>query len=312
MPSKLIKRYAINQSPFYKLRNRRKLAALLGMKLSDLESIAAGDENYRIWPLENETGKTRIIEEPKQHTKLLHIRIFNLLSRIETPDYLHSGVKTKSYITNAKAHLDGDRLITLDVRKFFPSTKGWHVFHFFTSTMKCSRDVAGLLVKLTTVNGHLPTGSCISQSLAFWAHIEMFDEIQAVAIKNNLVFTVYVDDLTISGRKATKRVLHEIRTILASRALKSHPKKESVYMGNEARSVTGSIICDNQLRLPNAKHKRIHEELLELSTIDDRELKLERQKRVIGKLVAAIQSDSTMKPQLERLLADRKSLSMNC
>jgi len=126
-----LKRYPINQSPLYKLRNRRKLASIFNLKISDLEALVKRNDNYRIFRIGKETKKTRTVEVPKPKLDRLHHRLFVLLSRIEPPDYLHSGVKGRSYVTNAKSHLHAHELAKVDIVQFFPSTKGWHVFNFF-------------------------------------------------------------------------------------------------------------------------------------------------------------------------------------
>ena len=161
-------RYVLNQSPLYKLRSRKKLASILRTQLNELEKLAKQDDNYRIFNIHKDKGKPREINEPKPQLRRIQHRLFSLLRRISVPDYLHSGSKGKSYISNAEAHVGHTALIKLDITKFFPSTKYWHTVDFFKNTMKCSPDVAGLLTNLLTCNGHIPTGSSISQFIGWY------------------------------------------------------------------------------------------------------------------------------------------------
>jgi len=128
-----------------------------------LVGLVSRDDNYRVFEIGKNLGRARTVEHPKPHIHRFHQRVFTLLSRIEPPLYLHSGVKGRSYITNAKAHRGCSRLVTLDIEAFYPSTRRWHVFEFFNDTMKCSPDVADIMASLLTYEDHVPTGRAASQ-----------------------------------------------------------------------------------------------------------------------------------------------------
>lgn len=300
--------YSIDQSPLYKLQTRRKLASLFDLSVNELENLVKRPDNYRVFTIGKDKGKPRQVEEPKPRLERIHRRLFNLLRKIEPPEYLHSGIKGKSYITNAIAHVGSDTLITLDIQKFFPSTLGWHVFEFFHSVLHCSRDVAGLLTKISTCHNHVPTGSCLSQVIAFYAHYEMFEEIYALTSSRGLTMTCYVDDLAISGKNANKAVLHEIKGILNKRGLKSHPKKESVFRSGVPKEITGSIVVDDGLKLPNRKHQQIHDEIISISKLDDSKEKLVLLNITMGRLIAASQSDSGLSRHTRSILGEKNRL----
>ena len=113
-------------------------------------------------------------------------------------------------------------VIKIDVKKFFPSVTRAAIFNFFEGPMKCRRDVAGLLAELLTFDAHLPTGSAASPIIAFYAFKPMFCEIELLAKATGLKMTCYVDDVTLSGPRAIKRTVFEIRKIISRHGLKSH------------------------------------------------------------------------------------------
>jgi len=303
------KRYLLDQSPIYKLKSRRQLAALFDMPLNDLERLAKRPDNYRIFTIGKDKGKSRKVEAPKARLERVHLRLFHLLTRIQPPSYLHSGVKGRSYISNAKAHIGSSRLISLDIRKFFPSTLGWHVFEFFHEVMHCSKDVAGLLTALSTVENHVPTGSCLSQTIAFYAHYRMFEEICALTESLGLTMTCYVDDIAISGEKANRAALYKVRGVLRKRGLESPRKKEHVYDTGHPKVVTGSIVVNQGLRLPNRKHKNIHEESERILKLDDSDEKVKLLEVAIGRAVAGSQSDPALSQRVTALLQEKKRLT---
>jgi len=159
--------YPLNQCPLFKLKSKKKLADILGMSVQEIESLVKREDNYRVFFINKANGKPRKIEEPKPHLERIHRRLFNLLSRIKAPEYLHSGVVNRSYISNAAAHLNADTALTLDIEGFFPSTLGWHVFEFFELVMQCSRDVSGLITRLSTVAGTCQLEAALVRSWRF-------------------------------------------------------------------------------------------------------------------------------------------------
>src|ERR1035441_430581 len=104
------KSHPIEQSSLYRLSTKKKLASLLQVNLPTLLTLVRGD-NYRTFTIQNESGKERIVEEPLGNLKQLQSRLHKLLQRIQPPPYLHSGVKGRSYVSNAREHLGGGRVL---------------------------------------------------------------------------------------------------------------------------------------------------------------------------------------------------------
>jgi len=122
----------------------------------------AGDCNFRHFESRKNQNKPRQIQEPKRRLQQVHKRISRLLTRVSVPQYLHSAVRGKSYISNAAAHDPAASTIKIDIKKFYPSVPRVAIYAFFHKTMKCRADVAGLLADLLTYKAHLPTGSSAS------------------------------------------------------------------------------------------------------------------------------------------------------
>ena len=250
-------RYSFDQSPFYKLRSKARLASILKISLSELKAqFQTVDDDYFEFDLANSNGKKRHIEEPKPRLKRIHKRIENLLNRIFPPDYLFCPVKGRSYVSNANQHVDSKEISVLDIKKYFPSTSAGRVFQFFHEEMECDRDVAGTLMTLCTLNGHLPTGSPLSPLLSFLAHKRMWDRIAEMVKEGGCRLTVYIDDLTVSGKKVPGNLVWEVKKEIKNTGLLYH--KEKSYRGNRAREVTGVIIKDGELRVPNRQHLKAH------------------------------------------------------
>ena len=260
-----MKRHPLDQSQLYKVTSPAELAKRLGIELAEIEELANRGDNYKRFKVGKK--KKRAVQEPKDRLKKAHLKVTRWLSRIETPDYLHSAIRGRSYITNAQAHSADTNLVKVDIRSFFQNVGTHAVYLFFAHTMKCRKDVAMLLAKLLTVDGHLPTGSSVSPILSYFAHKRMFDEVCDLADCLGLRFTVYVDDMCLSGNKAVRATLFRVRGIIARHGLQSH--KCRFFPAGVPRVVTGNALTLGGVRLPHRRHLKIKEAFDELHRMED-------------------------------------------
>lgn len=251
------KAYPLNQSPFYKLRNKRRLSKILGIDESELKSISAkADELYSEFEVAKKGGGRRGVENPCRQLKLVQARIARLLGRIRPPDYLFCPVKGRCYVSNAAEHR-GQRVVRcLDVKKYFPSTSSKRVFWFFNKVMRCDRDIAAILTRISTYRRHLPTGSPLSPILAYFAHIDVWESISQICEREGYTLTVYIDDVTISGRSVSSAVIWEIKRAIHRAGLRYHKEKKFVDVPAE---VTGVILDGDMLSPPNRQLKKLDE-----------------------------------------------------
>ncbi|NNG42413.1 RNA-directed DNA polymerase [Pseudoalteromonas sp. NEC-BIFX-2020_002] len=253
------KKHSINQSPFFKLKTKKKLIELLGLASSEL-SIAKKDiGNYVVFEQMGNNGKSRTIQHPKDKQNEIHNRIANLLTRIELPAYLHSGRKKHSHITNATQHLGSKKVLTTDIKSFFQSTTKKMVFNFFNRKLLCSPDVSHILSCICTFNGHIPTGSQLSMPLAFWANIDMFERLENLSSSLNVDMTVYVDDLTFSGEQVNRRFLSLIKKIIISSGQVPHPLKTKLFKKNDLKIITGVALKEDKTLITNKQHMLIYQ-----------------------------------------------------
>ena len=283
----VLKSYPLDQCPLYKLSSRRKLATLLNFDLFRLESLASQPMNFRIFEID-QGGKRRTVEVPKAALEKVHRRLFTFLERLDKPSYLHSGRKGYSYISNAKAHVGIIPVVKLDLKKFYPSVDAARVYRFLTQVLHCSEDVGAVLTKLCTVNGHLPTGSCLSQLLAFFSAKPMFDDLDAHAHAHNVIGTCYVDDLTWSGTNATPAFLWRAKQIVHRHGFRYH--KDKCYQANQPKIVTGVQLVRGGMSVQQGRELAIWRSINDLSGMDEK-ARLEAFGSLIGKAVASSQID---------------------
>ena len=253
------KSYSLEASCFYRIPCPAKLAELLLVGKSELESLANRKSSYYSFEILKKSGGSRTIDAPFNDLKNLQSRIALLLQSIAPPPFLMAPVRGRSYVDNAAAHVGAVAFHLLDISDYFPSCTAKRVFWFFNSVMKCPRDVAAILTKLTTLDGRLPQGSPASPILAYYCNRDLWTKIAMVASRGQYALSLYIDDLTISSKtRVLEADIWEIKKLIHTYGLKICSKKERSIFRKPAQ-VTGVIVCESRVQLPNRQHQALKE-----------------------------------------------------
>ncbi|EQC47432.1 reverse transcriptase family protein [Bacteriovorax sp. Seq25_V] len=251
----------------YNLKSKKKLMSLLFFKqsLNHLKRVADTSSYIVRKNIKNNKvgqSKVRLIQEPKENLKFVHLRVAKLLNRLELPKYLHSGRKEHSYKSNAEVHVGRDYVLNIDIENYFPSCNVKMIYRFFRDKLSMSNDVSYLLSDICTYNGFVPTGSPVSQVIAFCASYDMFEDIYAFCKMKEWEMTVYVDDITISSLKPIEKCdIRHILEIISSHGFKHKRGKLRYYPKGKQKEITGVVIYKNQIRAPHKRKKIIFEKL---------------------------------------------------
>ena len=279
------KSYLHHESPLYKITTKKKLAALLNISASELRTAQVDLGNYKIFDIEGKSGKPRTIQQPIDLQDKIHTRIASLLCRISQPNYVHSGLKGHSHLTNAKQHQNSKKVLVTDIKSFFPSTKKEMIFHFFNGLMKCNPDVARALSNICCCNGHIPTGSRLSMPMALWANIHMFKELEALSKCLDIEMTLYVDDLTFSGDNVNNHFKSIVGKIITKHNHVMHPTKTMLYAKDAAKLITGVVVKNGNLLVRNEQHKKLYQDMVLWEACRDEPIIAESIKtKLIGRL----------------------------
>ena len=163
---------------------------------------------------------TRVINPPKDELKEIQKRINKyLVDNIEMPEYAFGGIKFRDNIRNARFHKGQKYVFQTDLKDFFPYITHKKVYEMFVR-VGFSHDVSSILTKLTTYNGHLPQGAPTSTTIANLVFMPTGRALQAIARREGLRFTTFVDDVTMSSQTDFKHVLPEIIETITSYGFK--------------------------------------------------------------------------------------------
>jgi len=250
--------YFIEKSPLYKLQSKHKLYTLLGITSNVIKDLR-NDAFYKVFEITRKGKKPRTVQEPVGIRRIVHSRIFLLLKRIQTPDYLFSGKKSISYLDNSRYHQANNYFVTIDIEKYYPNCRYEYVFRFFFYQMKMSQDVAHLISRLVCYKEQIPTGSPLSQLIAYWAYSRTFDYINQLAVSKDLTFSLFVDDMVFSSQTPISKKFHlSINYNLKRVMLKLNKEKVKYRAKTHYKVVTGGAISPNgTLGVPNKLRLKI-------------------------------------------------------
>lgn len=208
---------------------------------------------YSVW---DQDGRT--VQAARPLLRKIHARVATLLRRISPPNYRHSGVRERSFISNASQHVGPHASLKLDISKFYPSTSIHHVWKFFALTMRCAHDVAAILAAICCYQKrHLPTGGVHSEVLAFFCHKGMLDALNHRVASRGGVMTVYVDDIVVTMPGACDSDLRWAERLISRARLTMNSRKSRVISASKEKLVTGIRIYRGEVTAPAGQHLKV-------------------------------------------------------
>lgn len=259
-----------NSSQFYSLKN---IERLLGVDRIALRKVAyrAGayyDPYDEMQKKPNGKTKLRHIDNPNEELKYIQRKILKkilLKQMLLLPAGIIGGVAGKSIRDNAQPHLNQEMIITIDIKNCFPNTTVYMIFKVWKNTVGCGTKLAKLLTKLTTFRTILPQGAPTSNALCNLALLPLFKDIKTYADENEIAFTLYVDDITISGK--TSDVLPAISAIIKKvqkNGFGVRREKIGIMPANNQQRVTG-LNTNKKLNVSQRKIEEVRRQIIAIA-----------------------------------------------
>lgn len=292
-----------NNSKIFGLSNKKVLADILNLDKNRFKNIANEFVPYKLPPeLSMVNGKQRDLYNPSNEHKKLLRKLVRLLMQVELPPYVYGGIKEKSHIQNASIHKESSCLMLVDIRNFFPSTKDSYVYDLFKNKFEMSTDIAKILTDLVTVacerreGRYLPQGFPTSPILSYLAYVDMYNELNNIAIENSMKFSCYYDDLTFSSKQyIPKSLKRKCSHVIEKYQFEIHPQKSKVIW-KKGVEVTGVFLDKSKnINAPKKLLRKLQKAYEKISEMDkqprnfSKENFIEELNRLQG-LIAAVKS----------------------
>lgn len=252
------------------------LCAALDITQSELdEALSLSDsEKYKAKGIPKSDGTIRIVHKPdrliRKIQRRINKRMFSDPSVISWPEFLYGSLPNqyingvsypKDYVACAARHCGAKSLVKLDIRDFFGNVGSEIVLNIFTELFKYPIEVAKVLTQICCFCGALAQGGLTSSYLASLCLHDVEHVVVGRLNKKQLIYTRYVDDITVSSkfeRYSFEYAINLIRQMLESKDLPLNETKTQVQrMSSESLVVHGLRVSFDQPRLPANEVSRI-------------------------------------------------------
>jgi RNA-directed DNA polymerase len=268
---------AKDSKPIVRLRIRdpKHLYIHLVTSKDELDSILQHiDRHYYRNSIERK-GKIRDLYVPIGRLRQILDNLQGLLQRIDLPSFIHGGRRGYSIFSNAADHRNKPMLVSFDIKDFFPSVSHRMVYEMFNKHQECSPDVARVLTRLVTYEGHLPQGSPTSTIVACLVVERLSKRLNGLARSHAGSYSQFVDDGTMSGPKHLCRLIRTIQAIVSQEGFNLNNKKTKVMNSRREQVVTG-IRVNSGFDAPSEKVKEVELLLSDLQSRIDAGLSISK------------------------------------
>ena len=173
---------------------------------------------------QKKNGGIRILEVPIHSLKLVQKSLLKkVLYKLPISPKLFGGPgsSTKKAVFS---HTQKATVTAMDINNFYPSIKSYHVRNIFLQH-KALKEIAEILTRLVTYKNHLPQGAPTSTYIGLLVLQSATQQIEKMLEQiPKSSFSIYIDDIIISGPKGIKRFIPMIRKILKRYRFKINDK----------------------------------------------------------------------------------------
>jgi len=245
--------------------NTYQMSNVLGVKWDTLKKmINNSQKKYHNFDISKRSGGKRKISMPERELKEVQKLIKEkILENITISEKAYGFVKNKSIKTNAKEHLNKEKILNIDLKDFFPSIHRNRIYYIFKYLCGYSNDVSFCLTKLVTYKNSLPQGAPTSPILSNIVAFMMDIRLEGLAKKLNIKYTRYADDITFSGNKEVinDKLLECLKNIIDECGFVINEKKTRFANRGSRQEVTGLIVNNNTINVPRKYIREIRQEL---------------------------------------------------
>lgn len=270
--------YQARREVFLEVRATRDLGSLLKTEVQQLNLLAQKPQ-YSSFTTPKKDGGKREIEAPVAYLKKIQRRLNAYLQAVyyfeRTPaafGYIISSIREldcRNIVTNAKKHRGQPHLTNLDLEDFFHSISRRQVAEvFLLPPFNFRLQVAELLAGLTTFEGRLPVGAPTSPVLSNFVCRALDVELQDFAQAEGLVYSRYVDDLSISGPELlSDRQYDIIEGIIAKAGFAINDNKVKRYGPDDDKIVTGLVVGKKKVKLAPGFLEQVRADIDQLADV---------------------------------------------
>jgi len=232
--------------------SKARLAKALRIETAGLTAIAQQCEDsypYIAWWEQKRSGKgSRLIEHPRSELKQVQSRLNRLLQRVDLPPFFHGCFRDTSIKSNAEPHLNEGWYLGLDIADYYGSIRPPKVYSALRE-LGAAPNVARLIVRITTVNHHVPQGAPTSPIIAAFAMLRMARRIDRLIQTFGGRLTIYGDNISVTAKRDMRRYSNTVERIVNEEGFRIRPAKKLISAPGSDRVLPGLTIKNGRISI---------------------------------------------------------------
>ena len=224
------------------MKDEKSLSIELNFPLGVLYRVASDPRSFYFYQRRQLGKKKRLLRIPQGPLMEIQRAVkTKLLDPMRLAKSVHGWRKQRSPKTYTRHHVGQGLVLNADIQDFFPSVDAGRVYRFWIEA-GYSASAAKLLTSLTTLDNQLPQGSPTSQSVGNQILRGLNRRLSSLARHHHLNFGSYGDEVTLSGRRRTRRLKGLTLRIIEQEGFTANQNKVKVMLRNRPQELAGNIV----------------------------------------------------------------------
>ena len=230
-----------------------------------LKEYPAEGKAIRVFQKKSNGGKRPIAKPNKELNKWLKVMNSALVKHFNAwPDFMHGGIKKRSYVTYARPHVNQQCVITIDMRECFDSITTSEIADALEVQLHLPHDIAELLAKKLCFRGKLAQGFATSNYLSNLYLAPQLTKLNEELSHKKAVLSNYVDDIALSGPLSKKdEIINTIAVSLSQIRLAINKAKIEVMPSSRQQIICG-LVVNKRISLTRALKLRLMSDVANL------------------------------------------------
>lgn len=207
--------------------------------------------------------RNRRLSVPNGFLKTVQRKILeHYLYKLDVSEFSTAYCRGRSLLDNASPHIGKEYIVKLDISHFFDNIDDDMVFMIMRQ-LGMSMPATSMLTNLCVHNGRLPQGAPTSPYIANLVMKHFDEKLGLWCAENNITYTRYCDDITLSGTKNAIKSSHlvgVIKRMLYRMGFNLNEKKTVFVSASQQQKVTG-IVVNEKPQISREMRRTIRQEV---------------------------------------------------
>lgn len=216
-------------------------------------------KHYKKVEIPKKTKGVRILYIPSKKLMYMQRIILNaFLSEYRISECATAYHKGSTLVSNAQPHRNKKYVLKLDIEDFFGSITYGRVYKMFFKHFPVK--YAKLFTEICCYNDKLVQGAPTSPAISNIIMLDFDNRVESYCKENNISYTRYCDDITLSADFSLDRTYYRIKKELQKAGFELNKRKTHFVKNTHQQRITG-VVVNEKIQVPIEYRKKLRQEL---------------------------------------------------